>query len=102
MRDKRRFYFNHGAEEYYEFDPEAGTWLGFVLNAETGLPDQVSVMDDFASPLDLVRRASLMGRVTREVEQLVGEGVPGRGIADLGGVYDYDGRPSWFGRRVVR
>ena len=50
MRAKRRFYFHHGAEEYYEFDPEAGTWLGFVLNAETGLPDQVETMDDFVSP----------------------------------------------------
>lgn len=50
MRAKRRFYFHHGAEEYYEFDPEAGTWLGFVLNAETGLPDQVERRDGFVSP----------------------------------------------------
>jgi Uma2 family endonuclease len=50
MRDKRRFYFAHGAEEYYEFDPEAGTWLGFVLNADTGLPDQVKEMDGHVSP----------------------------------------------------
>jgi Uma2 family endonuclease len=50
MRAKRRFYFQYGAEEYYEFDPEAGTWLGFVLNAETGLPDQIKTMDDFCSP----------------------------------------------------
>ena len=50
MRAKRQFYFKHGAEEYYEFDPEAGTWLGFVLNAETGVPDQVETMDDFVSP----------------------------------------------------
>ena len=50
MRGKRRFYFNWGAEEYYEFDPEAGTWLGFVLNAETGLPDQIETMDNFTSP----------------------------------------------------
>jgi Uma2 family endonuclease len=50
MRAKRRFYFAHGAEEYYEFDPEAGTWLGFVLNPETGLPDQVKEMDGHVSP----------------------------------------------------
>lgn len=50
MRAKRRFYFQYGAEEYYEFDPEAGTWLGFVLNAETGLPDQIKDMDGFVSP----------------------------------------------------
>lgn len=50
MRAKRRFYFQHGVEEYYEFDPEAGTWLGFVLNAETGLPDQIKGMDGFVSP----------------------------------------------------
>lgn len=50
MRAKRRFYFQHGAEEYYEFDPEAGTWLGFVLNADTGLPDQIKEMDGFFSP----------------------------------------------------
>ena len=51
MREKRRFYFNHGAEEYYEFDPEAGTWLGFVLNHDTGLPDQIKEMDGHISPL---------------------------------------------------
>lgn len=50
MRAKRRFYFSHGAEEYYEFDPEAGTWLGFVLNADTGLPDQIKEMDRHVSP----------------------------------------------------
>jgi Uma2 family endonuclease len=50
MRGKRRFYFHHGAEEYYEFDPEAGIWLGFVLNAETGLPDQIKNMDEHVSP----------------------------------------------------
>ncbi len=50
MRAKRRFYFNHGAEEYYEFDPEAGTWLGFILNPDTGLPDQVTNMGGFVSP----------------------------------------------------
>lgn len=50
MRAKRRFYFTHGAEEYYEFDPEAGTWLGFVLNPDTGLPDQIDEMDGHASP----------------------------------------------------
>ncbi len=51
MRGKRRFYFHHGAVEYYEFDPEAGTWLGFVLNPETGLPDQVKEMEGHVSPL---------------------------------------------------
>jgi Uma2 family endonuclease len=50
MHAKRRFYFNYGAEEYYEFDPEAGTWLGFVLNNDTGLPDQIKSMDGFVSP----------------------------------------------------
>lgn len=50
MRGKRRFYFAHGAEEYYEFDPEAGTWLGFVLDADTGLPRQVPNMDAHTSP----------------------------------------------------
>jgi Uma2 family endonuclease len=50
MRGKRKFYFAHGAEEYYEFDPEAGTWLGFVLNQETGLPDQIKEMDGYVSP----------------------------------------------------
>lgn len=50
MRDKRRFYFHYGAEEYYEFDPEAGTWLGFVLNSDTGLPDQIKEMDGHVSP----------------------------------------------------
>lgn len=50
MRAKRQFYFAHGAEEYYEFDPEAGTWTGFVLNSESGLPEPVAEMDDFVSP----------------------------------------------------
>jgi Uma2 family endonuclease len=50
MRAKRRFYFHQGAEEYYEFDPETGAWLGFVLNTETGLPDQIKTMDSFTSP----------------------------------------------------
>ena len=51
MRTKREFYFKYGAEEYYEFDPEAGTWLGFVRNADTGVPEQVSEMDGHTSPL---------------------------------------------------
>ena len=51
MRQKRRFYFAHGAEEYYEFDPEAGTWLGFVVDPNTGLPRQVVEMDGHTSPL---------------------------------------------------
>jgi Uma2 family endonuclease len=49
MLAKREFYFGHGAEEYYEFDPEAGTWLGFVLNATTGLPEQLANMDGHVS-----------------------------------------------------
>ena len=51
MHDKREFYFGHGTEEYYEFDPEAGTWLGFVVNRATGLPEPVARMDGFVSPL---------------------------------------------------
>jgi Uma2 family endonuclease len=50
MSEKRQFYFRHGAEEYYEFDPEAGIWVGFVRNAETGLPDAIERMDDHVSP----------------------------------------------------
>jgi Uma2 family endonuclease len=50
MAEKRGFYFEHGAEEYYEFDPESGSWLGFVLNGETGHPEQIEVMDSHVSP----------------------------------------------------
>ncbi|MFO0825604.1 MAG: Uma2 family endonuclease [Gemmataceae bacterium] len=50
MEEKRKFYFSHGAEEYYEFDPEAGTWLGFVLDPQTGLPRQLPNMDGYISP----------------------------------------------------
>ncbi|MCS6865941.1 MAG: Uma2 family endonuclease [Gemmataceae bacterium] len=50
MRAKRHFYFQHGAEEYYEFDPEAGTWLGFIRNPDTGQPEPVETMDGFVSP----------------------------------------------------
>ena len=50
MRAKRQFYFQHGAEEYYEFDPEAGTWIGFVRNPSTGQPEPVEPMDGFISP----------------------------------------------------
>ena len=50
MHLKRRFYFGHGAEEYYEFDPEAGTWFGFVIDPGTGLPVEVRSMDDHVSP----------------------------------------------------
>jgi Uma2 family endonuclease len=50
MRAKRRFYFAHGAEEYYEFDPEAGIRLGFVVDAESGLPSRVADMDGHVSP----------------------------------------------------
>jgi Uma2 family endonuclease len=50
MEEKRRFYFGHGAEEYYEFDPEAGTWAGFVLNPDTGVPEPVREMDGHTSP----------------------------------------------------
>jgi Uma2 family endonuclease len=50
MEDKRRFYFHHGAEEYYEFDPEAGTWVGFVRSAGTGQPEPIENMDEHVSP----------------------------------------------------
>ncbi len=50
MRAKRAFYFGHGAEEYYEFDPEAGTWLGFVLDTSTGSPRPIPQMDGHISP----------------------------------------------------
>jgi Uma2 family endonuclease len=50
MEQKRDFYFGHGAEEYYEFDPEAGTWVGFVQDAATGLPARVPDMDGHVSP----------------------------------------------------
>jgi Uma2 family endonuclease len=50
MAAKREFYFGHGAEEYYEFDPEAGTWIGFVRNSSTGQPDPVGNMEGHVSP----------------------------------------------------
>ncbi|MBX9584434.1 MAG: Uma2 family endonuclease [Gemmataceae bacterium] len=50
MRAKQGWYFGHGAEEYYEFDPEAGTWLGVVVNPATGDPEPVGKMDGFVSP----------------------------------------------------
>jgi Uma2 family endonuclease len=50
MRDKRDFYFGHGAAEYYEFDPEAGTWVGFVLDADTEAPRRIEQMDGHTSP----------------------------------------------------
>jgi Uma2 family endonuclease len=50
MEARRRFYFTHGAEEYYEFDPEAGTWIGFVRDRATGRPEPVETMDGFVSP----------------------------------------------------
>jgi len=50
MERKREFYFGHGAEEYYEFDPEAGTWLGFVVSPESGLPVRVADMEGYVSP----------------------------------------------------
>lgn len=50
MADKRAWYFGHGAEEYYEFDPEAGTWLGAVLDPATGDPVPVAEMDGYTSP----------------------------------------------------
>jgi hypothetical protein len=50
MRAKRAFYFGHGAEEYYEFDPEAGIWTGFVCDPATGVPEPVPQMDGYTSP----------------------------------------------------
>jgi Uma2 family endonuclease len=49
MARKRAFYFRHGAEEYYEFDPEAGTWTGFARDA-TGAAVEVAEMDGYTSP----------------------------------------------------
>jgi Uma2 family endonuclease len=49
MRAKRAFYFRYGAEEYYEFDPEAGTWTGFVRDAG-GAAVEVPEMDGHVSP----------------------------------------------------
>jgi Uma2 family endonuclease len=49
MAAKRAFYFGHGAEEYYEFDPEAGTWTGFVRDP-AGVPAAVPEMDGHTSP----------------------------------------------------
>ncbi len=50
MARKRAFYFGHGAEEYYEFDPEAGTWVGYVVDPGTGVPEPVPNMDGHESP----------------------------------------------------
>jgi Uma2 family endonuclease len=50
MAKKREFYFGYGAEEYYEFDPEAGTWVGFMRDAETDAPQPVPNMDRHVSP----------------------------------------------------
>ena len=50
MQGKRDFYFRNGAEEYYEFDPEAGTWIGFVRDRSTGLPAPVPDMLGHISP----------------------------------------------------
>jgi Uma2 family endonuclease len=50
MAEKRQFYFGHGAEEYYEFDPEAGTWTGFAADPSTGAPEPVPNMDGHVSP----------------------------------------------------
>lgn len=50
MRAKRRFYFAHGAEEYYEFDPEAGDWTGYVLDPYSGLASEVVQMEGHVSP----------------------------------------------------
>jgi Uma2 family endonuclease len=50
MERKRAFYFQHGAEEYYEFDPEAGIWTGFVRDPGTRAPEAVPEMDGHTSP----------------------------------------------------
>ena len=50
MLGKRDFYFRYGAEEYYEFDPEAGTWIGVVRNAASGQPVPVPDMLKHVSP----------------------------------------------------
>jgi Uma2 family endonuclease len=50
MDAKRAFYFDHGAEEYYEFDPEAGTWVGYVLSPSSGEPERVANMGGYVSP----------------------------------------------------
>ena len=50
MLGKRGFYFRHGAEEYYEFDPEAGTWIGVVRDPGTGVPEPVPEMNGHISP----------------------------------------------------
>ncbi|OWK41935.1 Uma2 family endonuclease [Fimbriiglobus ruber] len=36
MRRKRAFYEQHGADEYYEYDPDTGGWAGWVRDAATG------------------------------------------------------------------
>jgi Uma2 family endonuclease len=50
MSRKRAFYFEHGAEEYYEFDPEAGEWAGWVRDRVTGVPVAVPEMGGYTSP----------------------------------------------------
>jgi hypothetical protein len=48
-------------------------------------------------PLDLVGRATLVGGVADEPEQLVGQGSQGRGVVGLGVVCDHEGRSSRWG-----
>lgn len=49
MQAKRAFYRQHGAEEYYEFEPVTGSWDGWVRNPTTGRWRAVE-MDDHVSP----------------------------------------------------
>ncbi|OWK38053.1 Uma2 family endonuclease [Fimbriiglobus ruber] len=49
MRRKRAFYEHHGADEYYEYDPDTGGWDGWVRAAATGRWAAVE-MDEHVSP----------------------------------------------------
>ncbi|OWK38138.1 Uma2 family endonuclease [Fimbriiglobus ruber] len=49
MRRKRAFYEQHGADEYYEYDPDTGGWDGWVRDAATGRWAAVG-MDGYTSP----------------------------------------------------
>ncbi|MCS7227326.1 MAG: Uma2 family endonuclease, partial [Gloeomargarita sp. SKYB31] len=47
-REKKRFYEQYGAEEYYIYDPDTGRWSGFIRQGNTLRP--IEAMEGWVSP----------------------------------------------------
>ena len=50
IAEKRQWYDQHGVEEYYDYDPERGTFTAWARSPQSGRLEQVAPSSGFKSP----------------------------------------------------